>query len=48
MGVIQKNLKFNNNNIEEPDFYLVTSFKKKEPNGRKMWTMTSQEYIKIT
>ena len=46
MGDIQKNVKFRNNKIEEPNFCLGTSLKKKELNGQTVWTMTSQEYIK--
>ena len=39
-------MKFNNDNIQEPDLYLGASLKKKEMNGLTMWRMTSQEYIK--
>ena len=38
-------IKFNNDNIEEPGLYLGANFKKRELNGRTMWTVTSQEYI---
>ena len=46
MGDIQNNMKFKNNNIEDPDFYSCASLKKKEPNGQTMWTMARQDYIK--
>ena len=46
MGDIQNNMKFKNNNIEDPDFYLGDSLKKKEMNGWTVWKMTRQEYIK--
>ena len=47
MGDIQKNVNFKNNKIEEPDFYLGASLKKKELNSQTPWKMPSQEYIKI-
>ena len=46
MGDIQNNVKFRNNNIEEPDLYLGAILNKKELNCQMMWTMTIQEYIK--
>ena len=46
MGDIQNNMKFKNNNIEDPDFYLGDSLKKKELNGWTVCKMTRQEYIK--
>ena len=39
-------MKFNNDNIQEPDLYLGASLKKKEMNGLTIGIMTSQEYIK--
>ena len=33
MGDIQNNMKFNNDKIEEPYFYLGAILKKKEMNG---------------
>ena len=45
IGEIQKNMKFNNDNIEEPDLYLGASLKNKELNSWKMWTMNIQQYI---
>ena len=47
IGEIQNNLKFKNHSIEEPDFCLGDSLKKKELNSQTPWKMTSQEYIKI-
>ena len=46
MGDIQNNMKFRNNDIKKPDFYLGASLKKKELNGQTIWKMTRQEYIK--
>ena len=46
MDEIKKTLKFKNDKVEEPDFYLGASLKKKEPNGKKVWTMTPYEYLR--
>ena len=36
MGETQNNVKVENNNIEEPDLYLVAIFKNKELNSQRM------------
>ena len=46
MDKIKHTLKFKNNKVEEPDFYLGTTIKKKDLNGKKVWMMLSQEYLK--
>ena len=43
---IKKTLKFKNDKIEEPDFFLGASLKKKELNGKKVWTMTPYKYLR--
>ena len=45
MSEIGRNLKFKNNEIVEPEFYLGAALKKKKLNGRNVWTMTSQDYL---
>ena len=46
MDEIKRTLKFKNDKVVEPDFYLGATIKKKMLNGRAIWTMSSQEYIK--
>ena len=46
MDEIGRNLKFKNNEIVEPEFYLGAALKKKKLNGRDVWTMTSQDYLR--
>ena len=46
MWEIQNNMKFKNNNIEEPYLYLGAILKKKELNSRKIWRWPA-EVIKI-
>ena len=46
MEEIKRTLKFKNNKVVEPDFYLGATIKKKELNSQRVWTMSSQEYIK--
>ena len=41
MGDIQNNTKFKNNQIEDTDFYLGASLKKKELNGQTVWKTTN-------
>ena len=46
MKDIQSTLKFKDNKVEEPDFYLGAKLMKKDLNGRRVWTMSSTDYIK--
>ena len=46
MADIQSDLKFKNNKIEAPDFYLGAKLQLKKLNGRDTWTMSSADYIK--
>ena len=46
MEEIKRTLKFKNNKMVEPDFYLGATIKKKELNGHTVWTMSSQEYVR--
>ena len=46
MEEIKRTVKFKNDRIVEPDFYLGAIIKRKELNGCTVWTMSSQEYIK--
>ena len=46
MEEIKRTLKFKNDKIVEPDFYLGATIKKKVLNGQSVWTMSSQEYVK--
>ena len=48
MEEIKRTLKFKNDKVVEPDFYLGATIKKKELNDQSVWTMSSQEYIKNT
>ena len=46
MKDIQSTLKFKDDKVEEPEFYLGAKLQKKDLNGRKVWTMSSTDYIK--
>ena len=43
---IQGTFKFKNGRIETPEFYLGAKLQRKEINGVKCWTITSQDYVK--
>ena len=45
MDEIRRNLKYKNNKIVEPEFYVGAMLKKKKLNGHNVWMMTSQEYL---
>ena len=46
MQQISESLRFKKDKIEPPEFYLGARLEKKELNGKRMWTMTSKDYIK--
>ena len=46
MNDIQSTLKFKNNKVETPNFYLGEKEKKKELCGKEVWTISSTNYIK--
>ena len=46
MQQISKSLRFKKDKIEPPEFYLGARLEKKDLNGRKVWTMTSRDYVK--
>jgi hypothetical protein len=46
MQQIQKILRFKNDRIAPPDFYLGARIEMKTLNGIKIWTMSSRDYIK--
>ena len=48
MKQIQERFEFKNNVWTDPDTYLGTKIEKKELNGKRVWTMTSREYIKAS
>ena len=43
---IMQYFKFKKDKIEPPEFYLGARMEKKNLNGKKVWTMTSKDYIK--
>ena len=43
---INEKLKFKGNKIEPPEFYLGAKISEKKLNGRKIWTMSSIDYVK--
>ena len=45
MNDIQSTLKFNNDKVEEPEFYLGTKLSGKALNGKQVCTMLITEYI---
>ena len=45
---IQHNFKFKNDKIEEPSNYLGAVLKRKNINGKDIWTMTSLDYVKAS
>ena len=48
MKGIQKGFKFKNDEIQEPNIYLGAKLEKKMLNGRKTWTMSSKDYVKLS
>ena len=46
MNELKSSLKFKNNKVEEPEFYLGANLKKKRLNGKDMWTMSSYDYLR--
>ena len=46
MNEIHRDMKFKNNKIIPPEFYLGGKLERKELNGKKMWTLTSRDYVK--
>ena len=46
MNNIQSTLKFKNDNVEEPRFYLGAKLSKRELNVKQVWSTLSAEYIK--
>ena len=48
MKGIQKDFKFKNDEIQEPNIYLGAKLEKKMLNGRKTWTMASKDYVKLS
>ena len=42
----QSTLKFKNDKLETPDFYLGENFKKKDLGGKEDWKMSSNDYTK--
>lgn len=45
MNNIRASLKFKNDKVEEPEFYLGASLKKKRLNGKVVWTISSNDYL---
>ena len=45
---IQKDFKFKKDKIEPPSIYLGARLEMKSLNGKKMWTMCSRDYIKLS
>ena len=46
MKDIQRSFKFKKNEIVTPTIYLGAKLEEKELNGRKVWTMSSRDYVK--
>ena len=46
MKNIQSTLNFNNDKVEEPEFYVGAKLSRRELNGKQVWIMLSTEYIK--
>ena len=46
MRAIQRAFKFKNDTIEPPKMYLGATLEEKQLNGKKIWTMSSKDYIK--
>ena len=46
MKDIQRSFKFKKNEIKQPETYLGAKLEEKKINGRKVWTMTSKDYVK--
>ena len=46
MNDIQSTLKFKNNKVETPDFYLGAKLKKKYLGGKEVWIISITYYIK--
>ena len=45
---IQKGFKFKKDKIEPPSMYLGARLERKSQNGKKMWTICSRDYIKLS
>ena len=48
MNDIGKAFKFKKNLVEKPDIYLGAKLEEKILNGRKVWSMTSKDYVKLS
>ena len=48
LAQISDKLKFKNDKVYPPDFYLGAKLTEKELNGKKVWTMSAKEYIKAS
>ena len=48
MKDIQKDFKFKKDKIEPPSMYLGARLEMKQLNGKRMWTMCSKDYVKLT
>lgn len=46
MHELNRDLKFKNNKVEPPQFYLGGKLEEKLLNGRKVWTISSIDYVK--
>ena len=45
---IQRDFKFKKDEIKPPNFYLGGNVERKELNGKKIWTMNSKDYAKLS
>ena len=48
MKDIKKVFKFKKNLIHKLDMYLGIKLEEKQLNGRKVWTITSRDYMKLS
>ena len=48
MDAISKRFKFKKNKVQPPEMYLGARLEEKELNGRRVWTMSSKEYVKAS
>ena len=48
MKDIERAFKFKKNLIQKPDMYLGAKLEEKQLNGRKVWTITSKDYVKLS
>ena len=46
MNELRSSLRFKNDKVAEPEFYLGANLKKKFLNGRTVWTMSSYDYLR--